>query len=1060
MTAPIDPRRPGPAPATTSVAAVGGRGGVGLRIRCFGAMVVTIDGAEHAVTAPRQRAVLSRLAERPGVSVSADRLLTDIWGDDQPSNGVKAVAYQVNRLRDLLEPERDGPGRHVVTDAAGYRLAVEDVAVDLLRFERLVDDARAATDDPDKAVALCEDALALWRGEPLADVDERVWVTETKRRLYDLRQQAERTLVMARVANGDHRRALPDLQRLVRSHPTQEGLVADLMRTLRALGRTADALQAYADLRRHLAEELGLDPSHELQELQAALLADEAPAAERSEPAASGAVPSTGTTATTPPKDNIPPAVDTFVGREAEAQRVSAALASGDLVTVAGPGGSGKTRLALETARGHRDTFDHGAWFVQFAPLSDPGLVMTAIADTFGLRAGEGAPIEQVVTRWLATRRMLLVLDNAEHLVDAVADAAATIRRAAPDVRLLVTSRESLGLPGETVVRLDPLPAGGDDTPAEVLLLDRARAVRPELPRDDTDRAALASICERVDAMPLGLELAAARLRTFEPSELAEQLATSLRAVGSTGRRGEPRHRTLHATVDWSVSLLSSGERRLYRRLSVFPAPFDLEAAVAVADEGSDRWDVLDRLDALVDKSLVLRSEDAVGTRFRMLVPVKEHANAALRAEGAADETRLRHALHYLDRARELAPATRGPGQVSADQAFDADLHHLRRAASVLLDVGRGDDLLDLGFEMYVYVNHVGLQVETRDLLLHALETFPDADPVRRVKSYFVVGSLGAEVTDPRAVEHAERGLDEARMLADPALEARMELILAATIRHSTLDETYADHLERARASLAADLGAPWWEPEWDRGLLHYLLAFYAPLGSERRLVDAEVAVDGFAEAGDAAMHAIALVLGVDERFRADPEDAIEAVARSAAILEGLHVPYWHAHALLQLGLLRSMLGQHTEAADAYEQAAPILDECGDLNCWAQSVRLAAKGAQTEGRLAEAHQALLEVVDVLPVLPLGDVHRALLLDQGASLLLRSGRPEAAARLLGAGSAIAWDSERYPRADDRVLVHEELRQTLGPDRTERLLQAGHDAGADAAIALLVEEFDQR
>lgn len=1020
-------------------------------------MGVTVDGVEHPVTAPRQRAVLSRLAERPDTSVSADRLLTDIWGDQLPSNGVKAVAYQVNRLRDLLEPDRDGPGRHIVTDAAGYRLAVDAEAVDLLRFEQLVEDARVAVvDDPDKATALCEDALALWRGEPLADVDEQAWVTDTKRRLTDLRQQAEQTLVTARVAAGDHRGALPDLQRLVRSHPTQEGLVADLMRTLRALGRTADALQAYADLRRHLAEELGLDPSRELQALQAMLLADEGPTAARGEPAANGAVPPYATAATRP-KDNLPPAVDTFVGREAERQRVSAALASGELVTVAGPGGAGKTRLALETARDHRDDLDHGAWFVQFAPLSDAALVMTAIGDTLGLRAGEGAPIEEVVTRWLATRRTLLVLDNAEHLVDAVAGAAEAIRRAAPDVRLLVTSRESLGLPGETVVRLEPLPTGGDDMPAEVLLRDRARAVRPELPRDDTDRAALARICERVDAMPLGLELAAARLRTFEPSELAEQLDASLRAVGSTGRRGEARHRTLDATVAWSVSLLSPRERHLYRQLSVFPAPFDPEAAVAVAGDGADRWEVLDRLDALVDKSLVLRVDDDLGTRFRMLVPVQEHASADLETTGSAGEARLGHALHYLRRARELAPATRGPGQVSADRAFDADLNHFRRAAAVLLEADRGDDLLDLAFEMYVYVNHVGLQVETRDLLLQALETFPDADPVRRIKAYFVVGSLGAEVTDPRAVEHTERGLAEAKALGDPALVARMELMMVATIRHSTLEERYRDHLERARAGLAEGLGDAWWEPSWDRGLIHYLLAYYAPLGDERRLPDADVAVEAFGEAGDAAMHAISLTIGVDERRRVDPDGAIEVVARSSAILERLEVPYWHAHALLMLAMLRATLGQHTEAADAYERAAPILDECGDLNCWARAVCLAARGARAEGRLADAGRALLEVIAALPVLPLVDVHRAALLDEGAALLLHDGRPETAARVLGGGGAIDWDSERYPRADERDPIHEELRRTLGSERADQLVSDGRDDGAATALHLLTDEL---
>ncbi len=1024
---------------------------MGLRIRCFGAMTIVIDGVERAVTAPRQRAVLARLAERPGVSVSADRLLTDVWGDHLPANGVKAVAYQVNRIRDLLEPDRDGPGHYVATDAAGYRLDLDGDGIDLLRFERLVADARAALDDPEKSLALCEDALGLWRGEPLADVDEQLWVSETIRRMLELRRLAERTAARARIELGDHRGALTDLQRLVRAHPTEEGLVADLMRTLRAVGRTADALQAYTDLRRRLADELGLDPSRELQELEAALLADDG--------TRDTAVP----TAPAPQArrgGNVAPALDSFVGRELEIERVTGHLERGGLVTVAGPGGAGKTRLALEVARRNGDAFDDGVWFVELAPLSDPELVMTTIGDTFGLRAGEGAPIDEVVTRWLGTKQLLLVLDNTEHLLDGAAAAVEQIRARAPRLRLLVTSRESLGLPGETVVRLDPLAVTGDDAPALALLLDRARAVRPELPRDGADRTALAEICERVDAMPLGIELAAARLRTFEPAELAKQLATSLRAVGSTGRRGEPRHRTLHDTVDWSVSLLDRDERRLHRRLSVFPAPFDLEAAVAVADDPGGRWVVLERLDALVDKSLVLRTEDEVGTRFRMLVPVREHARTLLEEEGAAVETRLRHAQHYLDRARELAPATRGPGQVSADRAFDADLHHLRQAAAVLLRAGRADDLLDLAFEMYVYVNHVGLQVETRDLLLHALDTFPDADPVRRVKAHFVVGSLGSEVTDPRAAEHAERGLEEARELGDPTLVARMHLILAAAIRHSTLEERYVEHLERARSVLTEDLGTPWWEPSWDRGLLYYLLSFYAPLGSEHRLEDAGVAVAAFAEAGDAAMHAISLLVGVDERLEPDPEGAIAAVERSTAILGRLDVPYWHAHALLELAAMRARVDRHVEAAEAYQVAAPILEECGDLNCWAHATWLAAQGARTQGRVHDALAALCQVIDALPTLPLGDVHRALVLDEGSHVLLTAGLHETAARVLGAGGAIDWDSERRPRAAGRDPVRAALHEALGPARATDLIQAGRAEGAEAGLALLADAHERR
>lgn len=245
---------------------------MGLRIRLFGATTVVVDGEERAVTAPRQRAVLARLAQEPGRPISADRLLADVWGDDLPGGGVRAVAFQVTKLRDLLEPGRDGPGRYLATDAVGYRLDVEPDAVDLGRFERLVVEARAARDDPDKAATLVDDALALWRGAPLGDIDEQPWVTAAVLDLEEHRLLADRTLIGARLAAGDHAGVVADLERLIREHPLEEGLVADLMRALRGSGRTADALRAYADLRRRLGDELGLDPSPELQALETELL--------------------------------------------------------------------------------------------------------------------------------------------------------------------------------------------------------------------------------------------------------------------------------------------------------------------------------------------------------------------------------------------------------------------------------------------------------------------------------------------------------------------------------------------------------------------------------------------------------------------------------------------------------------------------------------------------------------------------------------------------------------------------------------------------------------------
>ncbi|HEY5651332.1 MAG TPA: adenylate/guanylate cyclase domain-containing protein [Acidimicrobiia bacterium] len=332
-------------------------------------------------------------------------------------------------------------------------------------------------------------------------------------------------------------------------------------------------------------------------------------------------------------RHNLPDYLTSFVGRTKQLDELASLTAENRLVALTGVGGTGKTRLAVEAARAAAAEKPDGAWLVELAPVTNPHFIMTAIADTWGLRAGEGASIEDVVTRYLWSRDLLLVIDNCEHLLDPAAAAIKLLLDACPKLRVIATSRESLGIPGEAMLRVPSLGLADDahsleESEAVHLFLDRARAVRPDYQPTSDEMADIGRICTRIDGIPLGLELAAARLRSMSASELANRLEDSFRILSGSAKTSLPRQRTLAATIDWSYDLLKPPEQAMFRRLSIFTGGFDLEAAeaVCIGDEVED-WEVLDHLDSLVDKSLIIPAQDGRGhTRYRMLEPVRQYA--------------------------------------------------------------------------------------------------------------------------------------------------------------------------------------------------------------------------------------------------------------------------------------------------------------------------------------------------------------------------------------------------------------------------------------------------
>ncbi|SDK03592.1 AfsR/SARP family transcriptional regulator [Streptomyces indicus] len=689
------------------------------------------DGTPVTLAGARLRALLTVLALTPGRPVTVGRLVDEVWDGAPPADAHGALQALVGRLRRALGAAAVelGPG--------GYRLAAENEDVDAYRFERLAAEAAnaLADGDPVKAVTLYEEGLALWRGPALVDLPDR---TAEAARWEARRLEARRGRFTAELALGRAEQILPELGALAEAHPLDEPLQALRLRALRDAGRAAEALAAYEGVRERLAEQLGADPGPELRALHAELLTPAPPAPSADGPATvtdgTGSGPTTapatpGPTTAPPtlapttappatptplprtpppptPKGNLRARLTSFVGREEEIEALRGELARARLVTLLGPGGAGKTRLSQEAADGlaYRD----GVWLAELAPVdagADPEAVPEAVLTALGAREtvlyGAGAeelrsadrggqdPLVRLAEH-LARRELLLVLDNCEHVIGAAADMLAYLLGRCPGLTVLATSREPLGVPGESVRPLGPLP----EAMALRLLDERGAAARPGFSVAD-DRDAAAEICRRLDGQPLAIELAAARLRMLTPRQIADRLDDRFRLLTGGSRTVLPRQQTLRAVVDWSWDLLDDPERAVLRRLSVFARGCDLAAAEAVCGavpetDGDaachlhlmvDRRDVLDLLGSLVDKSLVVAAPTAEGEmRYRLLETVAEYAAERLDESGERALAERAHLVHYRELARTTDPLLRTSRQFEAIGRIETEYENLRTA--------------------------------------------------------------------------------------------------------------------------------------------------------------------------------------------------------------------------------------------------------------------------------------------------------------------------------------------------------------------------------------------
>ncbi|NUT93994.1 MAG: AfsR/SARP family transcriptional regulator, partial [Saccharothrix sp.] len=703
-----------------------------MRIGVLGPFEVhTGEGVVADVQGARLRALVIALALEPGRVVQKAALVDWIWGENPPADAANALQRLASRLRRVL------PDGVVDGQSGGYRLVVEPEAVDAVRFERLLGQARAGGDG--QRAGVLREALGLWRGAAMQDVgltDSEAFDAAVTR-LEGLRLAALEDRYEVEIRLGHGAGLVAELTDLVAAHPVRERLVAALMRALGAAGRGTEALQVYQRAREALADALGVDPSPELSDLHVALLRGEVGPRDET------------------PKTNLRAELTSYVGKDDDVVAVRGLLAEHRLTTLIGPGGSGKTRLAAETVRTLLADLPDGAWMVELASTGAEGDVAQATLAALRLRdpllggSADLEPVDRVVAA-LRERDALLVLDNCEHVIESAAAFAHRVLGECRRLRILATSREPLGITGEALWQVVPLalPAEGadereiEDSPAVRLLRDRAGAVRTDLV---ADAGTLARVCRALDGMPLAIELAAARLRTMTLDQLAHRLDDRFRLLTGGSRTALPRHRTLRAVIDWSWELLSDAERTVLRRLSVFSGGASLEAAERVcAGGGVEPEDVLELLTALTEKSLVVVVGDHA-PRYRMLGTIKEYAQHRLAEADEVDLARRAHLAHFTDLAETAEPHLRSAEQLEWLAVLEAEHDNIAAAMRGAIAAGDAQGSMRLAAAAAWYWWLGGHKVEGNELVTAAAGVPGEVtDEVRAMVYTFVTTFLTA----------------------------------------------------------------------------------------------------------------------------------------------------------------------------------------------------------------------------------------------------------------------------------------------------------------------------
>ncbi|WP_285730604.1 BTAD domain-containing putative transcriptional regulator [Nocardiopsis sp. ATB16-24] len=708
-----------------------------MRFGVLGSLTVwDSNGSQVPITETKVRAILANLLVHHGHPVSADQLIEDLWEGHPPGRPLNTLQTKISQLRRALGAER------VLRSSAGYRIRLDDGELDAARFRRDVE-AASRTEDPDTRGRLLAGALGLWRGPAFSDFADAAFVRAEAVRLEELRVEATERLAEARIATGEGAEAVAGLREVVEEHPLRERLHGLYMLALFRAGRQGDALRTFHDLRTRLRDQLGVEPDPAISGLYTSILRQEPESAVLPHVAAR-------------PRNNLPSPPTTLIGRESESSHVREVLSAprGDrLVTLTGPGGVGKTRLAIAVARSLAEDFPDGAWIVELAGM-DRGVTASDLAErviaALGLCEGVADSAFDLL-EWLCGalegRRTLLVLDNCEHVVAQVADLVTELLTV-DGVRIVVTTQEALNVPGETVFPLAPLTLPEQDhdpegmiasSSAVRLFVERAQAASPGFALTVENAPAVAAICRRLDGVPLAVELVTARIRALTTKQIAAGLDDRF-ALPTGPERGRPvRQQTLRSMIDWSWHLLSARERRVLRRLAVNRDGCTLEGARAVCADAHDLIDVLDVLSRLVDRSLVVRK----GERYRLLESVAAYCVERLAEAEELEGTRRRFIAFHVQEAERRDPLLRGARQREALAWLDTETVNLRHALELAIRGKDADSALRLVNALAWYWRLRNRGAEARRSFEAALRLPGGSSPVRCVAESWLAAFEG-----------------------------------------------------------------------------------------------------------------------------------------------------------------------------------------------------------------------------------------------------------------------------------------------------------------------------
>ena len=1007
-----------------------------LRIRLFGSIAVEVNGEPlPPVRSRRGLYLLALLALRANRDVARLWLAGTLWPESDDLQGLENLRRSLTDLRKALGPAAEllqSPTKHTLQ----LRLAPEQL--DVLGFDEAV---------REDTTAALERALALYTAPLLEDCYE-VWVRPEQELRQETYLATVERLASRKQVTGELAGLIPTLREAVARDPLREGLCRLLMTALTETGNPSAATEVYRELRSSLLKQHNVNPSAELTALYnriraAATVAVSAPAP-----------PSVVHKQATPYA--LPRPLTALIGRERELEAILQCLGNAPLVTLTGTGGIGKTRLALETAWTQQKNQPDGACFVDLAPVADPALLPRAAAAALGLQETDEQPLLEALIDHLRPRTLLLVLDNCEHLIDASAELAGRLLRDCPNLQILATSRQPLGITGEVVWRVPVLEVPPrEGAPEELveryaalrLFFERARAVQSTLALTQSSVDAAIEICRHLDGIALAIELAAARVKSLSVEQIALRLEDRFRLLTGGSRNALPRQQTLRALVDWSYELLPPKEQLLLARLSVFGDSYSLEATEAICGDGVelDSGEILDLLEQLVDKSLVLTEESEEGlSRYRMLETIREYSRLKL-PEGDLATLGERYRSWYLALAQQSEANLLGSDQAHWLTVLDGEHHNLRKAIAL----STGESHLELCAALCRYWYLRGHWSEGREQLDEALGR---ADAARgsaaRAKALMGAGNLARSQSDyPVAIVHYEACLVLYRELGD-AVGHASTLNNLATVLMEEGDYVRAQALYEESLTLSRELD--------DKGgisrALHNLgmianeqgdneraLAFYSEsLALSRALGNRYLEANGLNNLGN-----VAVDQGDYKRARALIEQAL-LIDRELGMDAGI------ASSLNDLGRIELALGSYESAQRLVAEGLELYRRLGDQRGIALSLHNQGLVLLAWGRYDEARQRLTESLQLGHLRCLADTLVGL-----AHLALREEQLARAARLYGAADQVNLQRKGILAFLERRIHDDDLEQlteTLGPELFEKAYATGHALTTEAALQL--------